>query len=461
MKVLSITKKFNQVPNFKNFGITNSTTENQMVLDNLRNVSGVNLVAYNPNITFRGLNAAAFKEFAANEANPLWAKITSREVPFISSKKDYRNIFDIDFDRILHSGSYGRMRLKTQAFVSPKNDTISTRLTHVEQVSSIAQEIAEHLGLNVKLTRAIAIGHDVGHSPFGHPGEHQLNEIAKREELGFTFWHEKNSMRFLDDIETEKDVSGKIKNLNLTYAVRDGIISHCGEIDENGLKPRKAYIDLRNVEKTDNITPFTWEGCVMRVSDKIAYIGKDIEDALILKVLDPKKITMLKQTIKKETGFNFKEINNSALIKHFVSDLLQHSNPKDGLTFSPETFKLMNLIKAFNYKEIYIPRENIQGKYTSLVIESLFSTLDKQYAGKNTLKNLDKMAEKQPQLAQDFKKWLIKYSDVKSPASAKYENRKIYSIENQKDYKRSVIEFISGMTDRYAIESFNSTIFQY
>src|SRR5574344_1746591 len=161
-----------------------------------------NLIAYKDNIAFKA-NVSGFKKLAVTKSNPMWEKLVSREIGNSKGIKDYRDIFDIDTDRILNSSAYGRMRFKTQVFSNPKNDTISSRLTHVEQVASVAQQIAEHFGLNTKLTRAISIGHDVGHAPFGHEGERVLNEIAQKEGLGFTFWHEKNSLRFVDDIETQ------------------------------------------------------------------------------------------------------------------------------------------------------------------------------------------------------------------------------------------------------------------
>src|SRR5574344_2451477 len=317
MKVLPVSKFI--IPSTSSRNKENSKSNFECFsLPILKEFNIENLRAYNQNITFTA-NFSSFKKLAVSSKNPLYEKLIFRENPIVSGVKDYRDTFDIDSDRILNSAAYAKMRFKTQVFSNPKNDFISSRLTHVQQVASVAQEISEHFGLNAKLTRAIAIGHDVGHAPFGHEGERVLNDIAKKQGLDFTFWHEKNSLRFVDDIETKINQDGKVQNLNLTYAVRDGIVSHCGEIDENGLKPRNEYLDLRKVEKNDKIKPFTWEGCAMRVADKIAYIGKDIEDALNIGVLKGEKISELKSLIKAETGYNFKSINNYVLIKHFLS----------------------------------------------------------------------------------------------------------------------------------------------
>lgn len=167
-----------------------------------------------------------------------------REEKLYSRGNDIRSEFERDYTRVIHSNAYRRQKHKTQVFFSPENDHICTRIEHVTYVESISYTIAKYLGLNVELTRAIAIAHDIGHSPFGHQGEKILSEISKRD-LGKTFWHEKNGLEFVDKIELLEDKSKNMQNLNLTYAVRDGIISHCGEIDENKLKPRDEYIDLK------------------------------------------------------------------------------------------------------------------------------------------------------------------------------------------------------------------------
>ena len=136
--------------------------------------------------------------------------------------------------------------------------------------------IAKYLGLNTDLTRAIAMGHDLGHAPFGHEGEVELTKIRK--ELGMdAFWHERNSLRIIEDIELLEDNNKNYQNLNLTYAVRDGIISHCGEVDENGIMPRKEKIDLDTFETSGQYQAYTWEGCVVKIADKIAYLGRSEE----------------------------------------------------------------------------------------------------------------------------------------------------------------------------------------
>ena len=217
-----------------------------------------------------------FKEFASNESNPNWAKHIERQQELYQRENDIRSEYERDYTRILHSLAYRRLKHKTQVFFNIDNDHICTRMEHVQHVESVSCTIAKHLGLNVDLTRAIAMGHDLGHAPFGHEGEVELTNI--RHELGLDrFWHERNSLRIIDNIELLEDNEKNYKNLNLTYAVRDGIISHCGEVDENGIFPRNEAINLNEFSHSGEYQAYTWEGCVVKIADKIAYLGRDIE----------------------------------------------------------------------------------------------------------------------------------------------------------------------------------------
>lgn len=195
-----------------------------------------------------------FKNFAANEQNPKWENFISRTSNLYHRDSDIRSEFERDYTRIIHSNSYRRLKHKTQVFFSPENDHICTRIEHVTHVESISYTISHYLGLNDELTKAIAVAHDLGHSPFGHSGEKILSAISKRD-LGCTFWHEKNGLDFVDFIELLEDHNNCKQNLNLTYGVRDGIISHCGEIDENSLKPREDFIDLARILLSKSICP--------------------------------------------------------------------------------------------------------------------------------------------------------------------------------------------------------------
>ena len=158
-----------------------------------------------------------FINVSANENNPLWNKIIMREAPLYKRDNDLRTDFERDYTRVIYTNAYRRMKHKTQVFFSPTNDHICTRIEHVNNVESISYTIANALGLNTSLTKAIATAHDIGHSPFGHRGEKILSNISQKE-IGETFWHEKNGLEIVDKIELLEDNNGFKKNLDLTYA---------------------------------------------------------------------------------------------------------------------------------------------------------------------------------------------------------------------------------------------------
>ena len=251
-----------------------------------------------------------FEKYATNENNPKWQNSIKREKEIYKRKNDIRSEFERDYNRILHCNAYRRMKHKTQVFFSPENDHICTRIEHVMHVESVSYTIAKYLGLNTELTKAIATGHDIGHSPFGHEGERILSQISERD-IGEKFWHERNGMEFVDKIELLEDINKNKQNLNLTYAVRDGIISHCGEIDENCLKPREENINLNNYKVPNQYSPYTWEGCVVKISDKISYLGRDIEDAISLGILDKISKELSKNKSKGKSSSPFDYIKNS------------------------------------------------------------------------------------------------------------------------------------------------------
>ncbi len=226
-----------------------------------------------------------FQTESMNDNNNKYNNAIKREFEIYKRRDDIRTEYYRDYTRILHSTAYRRLKHKTQVFFATHNDHVCTRIEHVNHVSSISYTISKYLGLNTELTTSIALGHDVGHAPFGHQGETIIKEIVCKDNID-TFWHERNSLFFVDNIETLPDEKGNEQNLNLTYAVRDGIVCHCGEVDESKIAPRDDYIDLKKIFIPNQYNPYTWEGCVVKISDKIAYLGRDIEDAQILGFLD-------------------------------------------------------------------------------------------------------------------------------------------------------------------------------
>lgn len=396
-----------------------------------------------------------FKDYAANENNPKWNNIISRKEPLYSRNNDIRTEFGRDYTRIIHSTGFRRLKHKTQVFFSPENDHICTRIEHVTHVESISFTIASYLGLNTELTKAIAIAHDIGHSPFGHVGEKILSEFAK-EDIGSSFWHERNGLELVDFIELLEDDEKYKRNLDLTYAVRDGIISHCGEVSENGLKPRDEFIDLSDYTYPNQYSPYTWEGCVVKIADKISYLGRDIEDAITLGILD-EQLDELYDLL----GFSAdkKKINNTIIINYLITDLCENSSPEKGLYFSDEAFKLINEINSFNYKNIYNCKRILpSNRYFRLVLNEIYSLLKSTYDGKNTIKNIKDLERFYPNLSKNFLDFLSTYYDFGNRKELKLKNDVIFDITKPTDFYRAIIYYISGMTDNFAIESYNEII---
>ena len=397
-----------------------------------------------------------FKDYSANIHHPDWENISKRKKPLPTNPGDIRSVFDRDYTRIIHSNAYKRLKHKTQVFFSPESDHICTRSEHVSHVESISYTIASYLGLNTELTKAIAVAHDIGHSPFGHAGEKILSTISQRD-LGCSFWHEKNGLEFVDKIELLENKDRYKDNLDLTYAVRDGIISHCGEIDENCLKPRKEYIDLTSYVRPNQYAPYTWEGCVVKFSDKISYIGRDIEDAITLGIIDEHLDELYKLL---HYDLPEKKINNTIIINYLVCDLAKNSTPEKGLCFSEEAFDLLNKIKEFNYRNIYFSdRLKPSIAYFELVLNEIYHTLKSCYDKENTVTTLkNRLSKISIKLYDSFLGFLTNYYDLGNRQELKLVNDVIFDFHNEKDFYQCILYYISGMTDKFAIEIYNDII---
>lgn len=393
-----------------------------------------------------------FEKVAATPQHPNWENMISREVPLYIKDTDLRDVFERDYTRVIHSTAYRRLKHKTQVFFSPNNDHICTRIEHVMHVDSISHTIANYLGLNTDLTRAIAVAHDLGHSPFGHAGEKILSSFSMRD-IGVPFWHERNGLDFVDSIELLEDSEGCKRNLDLTYAVRDGIISHCGEIDENAIRPREDFIDLSLYTRPNQFAPYTWEGCVVKIADKISYVCRDIEDAITVGILDS-HLGELYDLLGVEASQN---INNTNVINTLVYDLCMNSSPEDGLRFSDDAFSLLNKIKAFNYQHIYFS-DRIQPsiRYFEVVLGEIYELLKSAYHPQNLMQNLDRLCHIYPKLCCSFKSFLENYYNCGN--RGKLKNNVIFSFENEKDFYHCILYYISGMTDNFAIEAYQEII---
>jgi len=398
-----------------------------------------------------------FSAVATVEGSGKWAASNERISPIYKRPHDIRTNFERDYHRILHCTAYRRLKHKTQVFFATTNDHICTRIEHVNIVQSVSETIAKQLGVNRQITSAIALGHDIGHAPFGHEGEKILKEYW--EEIANTeFWHEKNSLRLIDEIELLEDSKGNYNNLNLTYAVRDGIICHCGELDQNGIFPREKNIDLKTIISSGSVQPFTWEGCIVKVADKISYVGRDIDDALALGLLTSKQTHELEK-IFHEFDPKSKKYSNTQLMHKTIIDLCKHSSPSKGITLSNECHVALKNLKDFNYEHIY-KHKKVEAfkKYVALILHTIVDELLSLYDGENTFKNLKSMHARYPALTVNFKEWLARYSSTPNSKYKRFKNTKIYHLDDKNSYGLAVLEFTAGMTDAFAIKIFNEII---
>lgn len=412
-----------------------------------------------------------FASVAMNEGHPKWENAIRRSNDLYQRSYDIRSEFARDYTRILHSMAYRRLKHKTQVFFNTHNDHICTRMEHVAHVESVSYTVAHALGLNCELTRAIAMGHDLGHAPFGHCGEKIISNIIKKYLPEESFWHERNGLRMVDNIELLESPERKCLNMNLTYAVRDGIISHCGEVNDAIVYPREKAVDLTCIDQPGVLQPYTWEGCVVKISDKIAYLGRDIEDALELKIINVQDMKDLGRLARK---YGHKTLNTSVIMHDFITDLVQNSSIDKGICLTPERAELMNEVKNFNTKKIY-SSEKLQYfiGYSKLVIESIFNALLETYDGETTLENLVAYSGDGKELYQGFYGYIIKYCEeeflnkhipqfIKNNRLSKghsYQNNKIYgSLENKEIYIQAILDYIAGMTDGYAIQCYDELI---
>lgn len=406
----------------------------------------------------------AFSSERMDEHHSHWEQAISRGGPLYHRDGDFRTEFGRDFTRILHCTAYSRLKRKTQVFFTTKNDHICTRIEHVNHVNSVSSTIGRYLGLNTELISAIANGHDLGHAPFGHLGERVLRDISK-DELGETFWHEKQGLRVVDDIETLLDPAGQTKNLMLTYAVRDGIISHCGEVRQTSLRPRTEAIPLESISKPNEFQPYTWEGCVVKIADKIAYLGRDIEDAVRLGILeeDGKPLKSLKRDLNALLPEPIEAVTNTAIMYPLITDICHESTPEKGLVLSHEHLQLMDTVMKFNYDYIYTcSRLEVYHDYAALILRSIFRILKKCYAGDRTMHTVKEMSKSYPTLGKHFLERLKKYSDIgravakNDPFGNPLGNKVIYAIaDDEKVYRLACIDYIAGMTDTYAEKIFD------
>lgn len=289
---------------------------------------------------------------------------------------DIRPVYQRDRDRILHSKAFRRMKHKTQVFLTPSGDHYRTRLTHTLEVSQNARTIAKALRLNEDLTEAIALGHDLGHTPFGHAGERALNSVCRE-----GFQHNVQSVRVVEKLEK------KGKGLNLTAEVRDGILNH----------------------QTAN-TPSTLEGKVVRLSDKIAYLNHDIDDAIRAGILTEEDIP---EEYKRVLGYTMRERLNT-----LIHDIVIHSTMQPDIYMSEEVSGAMMALRSFMYENVY---RNPRAKKEEYKAIELLKALYFHYSS-----HFEELPEEFIQMEQ----------------------------EQGEKKERVICDYIAGMTDQYAISKF-------
>jgi dGTPase len=332
----------------------------------------------------------------------------------------YRQAFSVDVDRILYSRAYARYIDKTQVFYLIRNDHITHRVLHVQLVSKISRTIGRLLGLNEDLIEAMALGHDIGHTPFGHDGERFLSEICVEHGIG-AFLHNVQSVQFLDLVER------KGRGWNLCLQTLDGILCHDGEVHNQVLAPRpektfdqlEAEMRAKKSNPQGELIPMTLEGCVVRMADTVAYIGRDIEDAIRLGLIRRDDIPAECARILGNS--------NGTIVFNLVTDILRNSHARGHVQFSPEISDALRRLKQFNLERIYL---NPRMKPHTPIIRDLFRRLFEGY--------LD-----------DFDRQRTESVIFKGFLNGMSEN---YTRRHQP--AEIVRDFIAGMTDQYFLSQF-------
>ena len=350
-----------------------------------------------------------------------YATLDSDAIYLRDVMNDFRTPFFRDIDRIIYTLAFTRYSDKTQVFSFKSNDHLTKRMIHVQYVSKIARTIGRALALNEDLIEAAALGHDLGHTPFGHVGEEILNKISLDCGEGY-FNHNIHSVRLLMYIENY----GKGKDI--TLQTLDGIMCHNGELPQNEYVPSKKskeeFLSEYNLSYQDKsiikkLRPMTLEGCVVRISDLIAYLGRDIEDAMRLNIVSFDDIP---DSIKKHLGSSNREIVNT-----IIKDVIDNSLGKNYIKLSDAVYKGIVDLKRFNYENIY---SKAYTKEEREELEVMLNTLFKCYM--NDLDSNNKESN-------IIKSYLNNMSE-------EYKN-------NNKE--RIVIDYIAGMTDDYCKLEYN------
>lgn len=348
--------------------------------------------------------------------NPLdSALLKSRRSVKPGEKSDPRGNYFRDVTAIIHSYPFRRLKHKTQVFYAPKNDHICTRIEHVMHVASIASTICRALDLNSDLAWAIGLGHDLGHTPFGHLGERILSSLS-----GKKFSHELYSLKTVDCLTMYG------KGLNLTYAVRDGIVNHCGERFEQSLRPDFTVHKLEEI--TDRgCLPATWEGIAVRFSDKIAYLGRDFEDACHLQLTTADSLPPAAARVLGTT--------NAQMINTMVCDIIETSLQTGEIGFSDPVYEAMQMLVRFNYEQIYRnPKMTAYHDNFERILTTIYDYL--------------------LNLMQKYGRDSARYTEEPNSLAAHFADylQKMAEYYTGKPDDEAAFDYLAGMTDDYAID---------
>ena len=342
-------------------------------------------------------------------------------------ENEIRPPFFHDTDRIIHSNVYTRYIDKTQVFYLCENDHLTHRVLHVQLVAKIARTLGRILKYNEDLIEAIALGHDVGHTPFGHTGERFVSAFLKEKKEG-CFRHNAQSFRQLSEIE--KNDAGH--SINLCVQTLDGILCHNGEwiaeeYKSDSAKTKETLFEeyrkcLVDEKQTKNLRPMTMEGCIVRVSDVIAYIGRDIEDAIAVNLIKREDIPAEVCEILGNT--------NKLIVNSLVLDIINNSYGKDTISFSKEAFKALDKLKIWNYDNIY---DSPQKMSEDDKIKDMFNSVLNSILNENLRGNIK----------QEYEKW-------------KKEQSEEYFKTN--GAARIAVDYLSGMTDDFLMASYRELV---
>jgi dGTPase len=340
----------------------------------------------------------------------------------------WRSHFERDVHRVLFSLPFRRLRHKTQVFLKPDNDHIGTRLEHALNVQSISDTIARNLHLDTDLVAAIAYGHDVGHAPFGHRGGEVIDEFVKEKKWLPGFSHEAQSLRVVDHLAHPSK-----GGLNLTFGVRDGIVCHCGEAREVTISPargkRHDQVAASSVPGMER--PATLEGCVVRMVDRIAYLGRDLEDAITAGIIPKEDAPALVAPYRRKDG----SFSNGRFIGHGVSAVVGASAGKDEVSLG-DIADVITELTRFNYGTIY----------HSGRVRRYWDQVERMLKGL-----LGYFREKDAELGQSN----VHDKGALPCETVFLEARQQFRLGDPSSTPEQIaVDFISGMTDNFAIRAF-------